>query len=234
MSLFDRDKNIEEIVSKWTEQYLFNNKKYFSGEYIRNTDIQLQKSGVDIILKSHEIFKDNKYHNIDEKSATSYIKTSLKESNIPTFAFELDYKNKDNNSRNDGWLFGEQFDKTEYYLISWIWADITMKNGGKFGKKREVTFHKILKEKLFLISKKDMHSYLRNIKVTKRNFNIISEKIRSSGEIKIIIPRGNPNRTPNIQYSKHLEEKPVNVVISEYKLKQLSIKTWEIESVINN
>ena len=113
MSFFDRDKDIEEIVSKWTEQYLCNNKKHFSGEYIRNTDIQLQKSGVDIILKSHEIFKDNEHHNIDEKSATSYIKTNLKESNIPTFAFELDYKNKDNDNRNDGWLFGEQFDKTD-------------------------------------------------------------------------------------------------------------------------
>src|SRR5699024_8515359 len=129
------------------------------------------------ILKSHEIFKDNKYHNIDEKSATSYIKTSLKESNIPTFAFELDYKNKDNNSRNDGWLFGEQFDKTEYYLISWIWADIPMKNGGKFGKTSEVTFHNILKAKLFLISKKDMNSYLIKFKVIKKNINIISENI---------------------------------------------------------
>src|SRR5699024_2077779 len=69
----------------------------------------------------------------------------------------------------------------------------------------------ILKAKLFLINKKAMHHYLKSIKVTKRNFNIISERIRYSGETKIVIPQGNPNKTPNIQYSKHLEEKPVNV-----------------------
>lgn len=99
MSLYNRDKQTEEIVSTWTEKHLFSTDE-FSGEYIRNTDAALQKSGVDFRLKSNDIFNDDKYHNVDEKSATSYIRTNLNKPNIPTFAFELDYNNRKDNVRN--------------------------------------------------------------------------------------------------------------------------------------
>lgn len=224
MSLYNQDKETEEIVSRWTEKNIFN-KTNFEGEYIREDSARAQKSGVDIILKSNELFGDEKYHTVDEKSATNYIRTNLKEDNIHTFAFEIDYKNRNNEKRNEGWLFGNQFANTEYYLISWIWANVSKDKRG-FGIKTEVTMDNILKARLFLINKERIHHYLENFKVTKNNFMRVSERIRHLDETKKVISKSN-NRTPNVQYSEHLEEKPVNVIISEHNLRELSTKIWE-------
>lgn len=227
---YQKDKECEEIISLWMEENLFKNET-FPGTYCKNNDIRLQKSGVDGFLKHPDVFNDEEYHAIDEKSATTYIRTKLEEDNIPTFAFELDYKSQ-NGARNEGWLFGNQYDETEYYLLSWIWANVTKKNNG-FGRKEEISKDNILKVKAFLIAKQHIHEYLEPFKVTKENFMVISQRMRSRTELKKSINPEKNKRTPNIQFSKHIKEQPVNVIISEYYLKQLSIKTWEVKASRN-
>src|SRR5699024_2520175 len=222
---YDKDKKCEEIVSQWMEENLFN-KKSFLGTYYKNHDESLQKSGVDSYLKYPSLFKDDSYYAIDEKSATSYIRTDLEEENIPTFAFELDYKGQ-NGKRNEGWLFGNKYKKTEYYLISWIWANVS-KNKNGFGEKEEVSKDNILKVKAYLICKRKIHKYLEGFKVTKENFMRISQKIRCSGNLKENINPMRYRKTPNVQFSKYIYEQPVNVIISQHDLGRMSIKTWEV------
>ncbi|KGR73178.1 hypothetical protein ACVRWQ_07530 [Streptococcus phocae subsp. salmonis] len=97
-------------------------------EYLRKLeDVELEISsraedahGSDIKMKSRKIFKDEKIHHLDLKSATNYRKV-VGEKSLPTFAFELQFSNRSSDLR-DGWLYGEQYCLTEYYLLSWVWV----------------------------------------------------------------------------------------------------------------
>lgn len=226
-SFYEVDKKCEEIVSKWVEENIFNQPK-FNGEYIRNENEELQKSGADLFLKSDEIFEDNEEYVIDEKCATSYIKTDVRESNIPTFAFELDYEGK-SGKRNDGWLYGSQFKDTDYYLLYWLWANVERRSD-KLGKKEQVSKDNILKVKAFLIEKKKVQEYLVHFKITPSNYRRASHRLRNEmEENKVYINKNKNRKTPNVQYNAYLKEKPVTVIISENDLRNMAIKCWEVE-----
>ncbi|HLR66909.1 MAG TPA: hypothetical protein VK105_07205 [Virgibacillus sp.] len=223
-SFYEADKNCEEIVSKWIQDKIFTPQS-FNGVYIRNENIQLQKSGIDFFLQSPHIFGDNKKYAVDEKCATSYIKTNIEDNNMPTFAFELDYQGQDG-TRNQGWLFGDQFTKTEYYLICWLWAEIDKKD--KKYLKDQVTYNNISKMKALLINKEKIQNYISSFHINNKNYMRASKRLREEKKETSIPLNPNKNKkTPKILQTKHLVEKPVNIIISEHDLIKLSDEFWE-------
>ncbi|MHC5247507.1 hypothetical protein [Enterococcus sp. LJL90] len=223
--MFEKDLANEAIISQWIRDYFFSTNEY-QGDFEYITDIESQKKGMDLVLHSHVLFGDNARHVIDEKSASNYIKINDMERNMPTFAFELDYQGV-NGKRNDGWLFGNQFKETEYYLINWLWAG---NYSGEKGQKKdidvtEITYDSLTKAKCLLIKKEDIQDYLKKFKVTSRNYRIVSERIRNKSIIKENKKSLDDNfKFPRVHYSPQLAEKPVNVVIHQNDLEKLAVK----------
>lgn len=227
---FDQDFEVEGIISQWLERYYFNQKlnRY---TYVRCEIPEYQKRGIDAAIKNPDLFKDDEWRYIDEKAASSYIRTDLKEDNIHTFAFELDCKRRhseDSEDRVPGWLFGKKYSQTDYYLLSWVWADIEKLGdwGGGFGNKEQVHLNNILKVKCLLVPKVAVQEFVSDYGVNQDNFMYQAKQARISNEEKIRLSNG---KTPNIQHSTHLEEEPVNIIISEYHLEDMAIDSFEVE-----
>ena len=179
------------------------------------------------MLQSEEIFGDSNAYAIDEKCATSYIKTDLNQENMPTFAFELDYKGK-SGTRNAGWLFGNQYSKTDYYLITWLWADINESEEKKENLKKHVTESNITKVKAILINKEKIRAFITSYGINIQNYMRASKKLREEkDELYINLNQEGNKKTPKIQYTTNLYEKPVNIIVSEYDLKKLADKVWD-------
>lgn len=216
---FDNDLKVEVIISLWIEENYFE-KESNNYKYIRCEDIEKQKQGVDAAVKNPNVFKDDNFHYIDEKAASSYIKTNLRESNLPTFAFELDskrYKSTDTEDRVPGWLFGDAFAKTEYYLLSWIWADV---------KKKKLKEHDLRKVKCILVSKKAIQNYVVDFGINKDNFMEKAKETRFNPQKKIFL--SDNDTIPNMQHSSYLEESPVNIIIRESVLNELAIDSFTV------
>ncbi|WEV61292.1 hypothetical protein OZX68_03425 [Streptococcaceae bacterium ESL0729] len=205
--------------------------------------------GSDIELVSKELFGDDILHHIDLKTAANYRKIKG-EPGLPTFAFELAFLNK-NREMKPGWLFGEQYDLPDYYLLSWIWV----KTSEKTKYSVQLSEKDISQIELLLVGKKDIHDYLRdefNIKnfekVEKliKNFNGHLNRIINSpegkDEYKMKIARnikgdlisaqlslsspkeyGEKNKIslPKLYYSHFLAEQPYNIIIAKTKLIEL-------------
>jgi len=219
MSQFKSDLNVERIISLWTEE------NYFKSElnpysYKRCESAVEQSKGKDAAVKNKHVFGDDCFHNVDEKAASSYIKTDLNEGNLHTFAFELDCKrhgSPNSEDRVQGWLFGDKYSLTEYYLLSWVWAE----------NKHLSSASQLKKIKCFLVSKKAIQDHVATFRIDKAKFMEEAKRTRNNDKNKICLSKTG-GKTPNLQYSKHLEEKPVNIIISEYMLKKLAIDCFEV------
>lgn len=219
MSQFKNDLTVERIISQWVEKNYFNleSNSYY---YNRCNSNEEQKRGKDAAVKNKLIFNDDYFHNIDEKAASSYIQTTLIKDNMHTFAFELDCKrheSPDSEDRVSGWLFGEKYSLTEYYLLSWIWADNKLLSDTS----------QLKKVMCFLVSKKSIQDYVAKFGVNKTNFMEEAKRTRDNEKGKILLSKQG-KKTPNLHYSHKLEELPVNIIISEYWLKRLAIDSFEV------
>ena len=104
-SKFYEDKRKEELFGVWLDSHFY---KYMLGKYkniTRNTDVALQKRGVDVIIETYS----GKLIYIDEKATLQYINK-----NISTFAFEI----RNTTSGAQGWLYNLNY-ITDYYLLAW-------------------------------------------------------------------------------------------------------------------
>lgn len=104
-SKFYEDKRKEELFGVWLDSHFY---KYMLGKYkniTRNTDVALQKRGVDVIIETYS----GKLIYIDEKATLQYINK-----NISTFAFEI----RNTTSGAQGWLYNPNY-ITDYYLLAW-------------------------------------------------------------------------------------------------------------------
>ncbi|WP_192987804.1 hypothetical protein [Carnobacterium mobile] len=219
MSQFKNDLNVERIISLWTEE------NYFKSElnlysYKRCESAVEQNKGKDAAIKNNLVFKDDFFHNIDEKAASSYIRTDLTAGNLSTFAFELDCKRHGSPNPKDrvpGWLFGDKYSLTEYYLLSWVWAENNHLSSAS----------QLKKIKCLLVSKKAIQDYVATFGIDKTTFMEEAKKTRNNKQGKIFLSKYD-KKTPNLQYSKKLEELPVNIIISEYMLKKLAIDCFEV------
>lgn len=253
-SQFNNDIQNEQVVNRLI------NKKLLESEIVDEiieTTQQENWAGVDFKLKSKNIFGDDNEHNVDYKSAINYRKFIDDNEPINTFAFELQYLGKSPNSKGkreirDGWLFGNQYNLTEYYLLSWIWV---------FDKKN-LNNNIVLKEddiakiEILIIRKNAITDYLNTISNLNRNtyktfINLFKQHVEnrdekyalniktddndniSTAEISLTSPHkykkgisnGKPYQSvilPKLFYSKFLYEEPINVVIKRDKLLELS------------
>lgn len=104
-SKFYEDKRKEELFGVWLDNHFY---KYMLDKYkniTRNTDVALQKKGVDVIIETYS----KKLIYIDEKATLQYINKR-----IPTFAFEI----SNTTSGAQGWLYNPDY-ITDYYLLAW-------------------------------------------------------------------------------------------------------------------
>ncbi|MEZ7729248.1 hypothetical protein O3793_05465 [Granulicatella sp. 20925_1_28] len=106
----------ESVINDLIIEHLTNSGVF---EKVKRSTKEENNKGSDIQLASESFFKDNLLHHVDLKTATNYRQVDGKES-IPTFAFELLFSNR--GIKRDGWVFGEKYALTEWYLMSWIWV----------------------------------------------------------------------------------------------------------------
>ena len=95
-------------------------------EIILTDDIKDQFAGSDIRMKSNFLFKDDKYHIVDAKGATDFIKKEGEEA-LPTFAMEL--ISTQSGGVRMGWATPYtdkgHYDKTEYFCFYWVFVNDT-------------------------------------------------------------------------------------------------------------
>lgn len=206
------------------------------------------KHGSDIKVRSVEIFHDTNIYHIDLKSATNYRKVVGNKS-IPTFAFELQFLNEKKEVR-DGWLYGDQYYLTDYYLLSWVWVD-TEEKTKPWIKLKESDIAEI---EYLIVPKKAIIDYLKKYEMEKENYKIkindFKKQIREyengkkeyavclrrmkngkykSAELSLSNPKKYKNciyetvHLPKFFYSVSLPEEPINVVIEKAELKDLGI-----------
>ena len=200
---------LESIIGSWLDDNLYSNKEIFN-KYKRHTIKELQHKGIDITLISPVIFGDDKTHVIDEKAAIRYAKGNIDEESLQSFAFELDYF-MDSNLK-EGWLFGNKYSETEYYLILWIWADIPEIKKEKYKNYdyQKITQSNIQKIEGLLLNKEIMRNYATDKGISPRLFKELrrkleEENIRYDDNARVVV-------------SKKLAEEPMNLIVPKDKL----------------
>lgn len=120
---FDDDLEKEQILTKWIIDNFLSNEV---DDFKVIEDAKTQNTGVDFVITSEEIFGYSLPYKVDFKAALNYIrpmkdKYNNKPQKMPTFAFELSFLNQFKKER-EGWLFGEKYINTEYYMLGWVWG----------------------------------------------------------------------------------------------------------------
>jgi hypothetical protein len=106
MSQFKSDKSDEEVVVQNLEEHQLLGSLF--KEYRKVSNLQKQKSGVDIVATY-----DSEVIDIDIKSQIDYV-------NHPKWTFVLEiFSETARNSRNRGWFIDDGID-TDYYLLTWL------------------------------------------------------------------------------------------------------------------
>jgi len=197
-----RDTKVEKEIS------LFLDEKFYpsiNAKIVRHLDIETQMQGVDVSLS----YKDLHDVPVDEKAMSHYINEDL-----PTFAFELSFLNKDNVI--EGW-FPDENKKTEYYLLIWIWAT---KDG-------DIIKDDITKLELCLVSRSKISDYL-----TQRGYSPTQLREKAN-QIRVADIDGAIDKSPGSDFyfylSKRLVEAPVNVVIRKSILAGLAYEKFMFE-----
>lgn len=191
------DEKNSKIITEWLEKNFYS--KYVE-EYSRKDDIINQVKGIDCIFKL-----DGDSLNCDEKAAVAYINKPLH-----TFAFELSFINK-NNEVQDGWFVNKEL-STEVYLLVWI---------DKAKKDKLESIDDIEDIEVILIDKLSLFKYLESIGWGIKQLRLKDEQIRKSDgntEMGNIYKNG-----CKFAYSKHLVEKPINILISREKLRTMNM-----------
>lgn len=185
--------------------------------YKRIYDETLQKQGVDVIATTAR----GRFC-IDEKAAIYYSNAM-----IPTFAFELDsLQGDDNDVLTDGWFVNDDL-KTQYYML--IWSNVKCKKVKDKDNDKSVIWVRadvqhILKHD-FTILEAMLISKVRLRKALEDNFHL--DKVRllkyahelrdpkdKTGNIIYL------NNSVKVQFSDQLKEQPVNAVVQKNFLKQ--------------
>lgn len=195
------DEKCAEIVSQFLEKHFYNKTENY--EKIDDREKQLQ--GVDVIF-----FFNNKQYICDEKAAIRYVNKGLQ-----TFAFELSFLGK-GDKLIDGWLISNTKINNSFLCI-WIdKADYDLLEDVDDIKELEIA----------LIDKQILVNYLQSLGWTVNKLHIKADRMRKN--------RNEPQGDININgcrfvCSRKLAEKPVNVLVSREKLKELADYTTKFE-----
>ncbi len=191
-SLRAQDIQSEKAISQFLDTH------YYPEHFItfkRYDDKKTQLLGIDVI--AHTADGPIK---IDEKAASHYVNKD-----IQTFAFELSYIGK-NHQLQKGWLFDKE-KQTEYYLLCWLWAS-----------QEKFQYEDITKVEVALINRKKLVNVLYDLGLNFDRASAIDHKLRQAQITKLII-EGKPFY---FYHTKHLAEKPSNLIVPKKLLIELS------------
>jgi len=177
-SLFKNDLKNEKVINCLINRKLQELK--IVDEVIEGSDEE-NFSGVDFKLKSPKLFGDNEVHCVDYKAATNN-RAIIGEKSLNTFAFEVAYSKqtieKKSNQKiketKSGWLFGDKYNLTEYYLLAWIWVH----SEEKCDKKITLEEKDIAEIEIMIIKKENIIDYLSQFKLTKENFSDVVNRFK--------------------------------------------------------
>ena len=167
--------------------------------YVEGNDVEGQYSGIDCE------FEYKGFHYIcDEKSAIRYVNRPL-----GTFCFELSFIDR-GRMLHDGW-FLDNGKKSNSYILLYI----------DRGKKNFITdIGDILSAEIILVKKDRIVNYLKGIGWSIRKLRIKNDRIRNG---KGFEDMGNIRKYGvKFSYSDGLAEKPINILISREKLREIS------------
>ena len=188
------DEKCADVVSKFLEKHFYNRVE----NYERVVDRERQLKGVDVMF-----IWGGKQYICDEKAAIRYVNKGLQ-----TFAFELSFLGK-GDKLIDGWLISEGKINNSFLCI---WID-----KADYDILEEVDDIKELE--IALIDKQKLIDYLKSLGWTITKLHIKADRMRrnvkeSQGDIE----------TNGCRFvcSRKLAEKPVNVLVSREKLKEIA------------
>lgn len=209
-SRFNQDVVDEQEIAKFLDNYFYSKlPKHFNSisdierkSFSDNKDSQFK--GIDLTVK----YTNNTEVNIDEKAANTYFNKPLH-----TFVLEISFFNGNNISK-DGWLFGEQYSKTDCYLLCW---------GETHNPKEGITFKNIKKIEAYSINKKELRALLDTL------YNInVNNYLEKAREAKKVLPshkgklflKGNSG--PYWKLSPSLYERPLNIICPKHILRRVT------------
>lgn len=215
-SLFKNDLKNEKVVNGLINRKLLELK--IVDEVIEVSDEE-DFFGVDFKLKSPKLFGDNKVHCVDYKAATNN-RVPIGEKPLNTFAFELAYSKqiigKKSNHKikeiKSGWLFGDKYNLTEYYLLAWIWVH----SEEKCDKKISLEEKDIAEIEIMIIKKENIIDYLRRFKLTKENYSDVVNRFKE------VIKEKDSELAINIKY-----DAKENLRSAEISIEPEYIKTYK-------
>ena len=188
MPSFHSDLEQEGILSKYLDN-IYKEKKI---EFERIFDLDIQYQGIDL-----KIFVDSNQYLIDEKAQLHYINSDL-----PTFTFELSYIK--NNVIKGGWLFDSNKKTQYYFLITGIYL--------KEDKTELKTPEDIDKLKITSVNRTKLIEHLSSIGLNTSKLHKYDNFFRTNNSYgKNEIAELNQYSEGAIYFTKHLDEKPINL-----------------------
>lgn len=188
MSNFKSDLEKEKILSEYLDKVYLNKQI----EFKRIFDLEQQQQGIDVIM-----YRNNKQYLIDEKAQLHYINSDL-----PTFTFELSYLK--NGFLKEGWLFDSKKLTQYYLLITGIFL--------KASKKELKTPNDIAKIKITSVNRRKLIKHLASIELNKENLLKYDTHLRKNKLFdRNPIPELDATTEGILYFTKHLEEKPINL-----------------------
>ena len=192
MSLRNSDTSAENAVAGFLDRYFY---PRYTRNVTRYTDYDTQMSGVDVRFDYDQLTNML----VDEKTVAHYVNKD-----IPTFAFEVNFLLR-NGEVVEGWFFDEA-KRTQYYLLSWIWAS----------RERGFTTDDIKKLDILIIERRAIREMLADYGVTEEVALERARQLRENGEAGVHDRIS--GRPFYYYYTTHLVEHPINIVIRKEKL----------------
>lgn len=190
MSKFADDLHDEQILSSKLDD-IYNGLDF---QFKREYNLDLQHEGTDV-----KIFLNDTEYLIDEKAQLHYLNK-----NLPTFAFELSYLNR-SLKYHTGWLC-DKSKKTQFYFLV---TNIQIGDKSCLTVKEDIDALNVIS-----VNRNKLISYLKSIGLDETRLYEYDSDIRNSGLAgRSTIQELNQYKVGFIHYTKHLDEKPINLVL---------------------
>jgi hypothetical protein len=212
-SLRKQDSRAEEQLAQFMDRYFYDKLNIW---YSRVKEIELQHKGVDVVMGKESV-------NIDEKASLYYSNAM-----IPTFVFELDFMM--NNRCYTGWYLNKEL-ITDYYMLIWPNVRNTYDvNSRKWIRKdvSEFTINDFTIVEAMLIDKKKIEKEFERRMLTYDTLYRSVQRIREAKNKEPYIKGQKIDDDIKIMLSDHLNEKPINLVVSKRLLYKVADRVFLI------
>lgn len=202
-TLRSMDNASEKQIAKFLDKNFY---PAYTNNFKRFNDVETQMAGIDVQFD----YKGLTGLLVDEKALTHYVNK-----NIPTFAFELDFKIA-SGEVVAGWFYDEH-KRTEYYLMSWITAS----------RNRYFQAEDIIKLDTLLVSRSAIQDMLEGYGMTKDLADSHAKNIRRMN-ISGVSQKDLRHKPYYFYYSDQLGEMPINLIVRKEKLIEIATARFEI------